>query len=199
MPTTRQPPHTYTHPTTHPGTPLETNLHLHLLEWHATYIPGSQLDAIGGFFSAAGEGVALLPDSGSLLAGGSSSGGADEAAPPAVEELRRVLRGQDLSQLRAYVGMLPPAASSSSGDSGSSESIAAGEAAAAEEAASGGTLAAGVLRCYEPEASELVVLLACRISGKPATGAELLVAVRREDGSTVLELPDGWEEALNSH
>lgn len=155
---------------------------------------------VGGTFTAADG--ALLPDSGSLLAGsstGSSSssggGGTDsggQGGAAAVEELQRVMRGQDTSQLRALVGLAPlggPAAGSGGG-----EGEAAANAAASAAGEEGGTIMG--LRRYEPEAGELVVLLSARISGKPSLGAELLVVARGEDGAVTLQLPDGWEEAL---
>ena len=199
------------------GTPLATNPQLLLQAWSAAYIPGSALGGVGGVFSAAGEGssLSLLPDRGGLLAqeggsnsgSGSSGGSGGQPSPPAahgagaaaagaadagaLDELRRVLRGQDLSQLYGYIGLPPPGAPTSSGG---------GEEQQGQEAPEEGEQerhpAVGGIRAYEPEASELVVLLAARIGSKPATGAELLVAVRQPDGSTALELPDGWEAAL---
>lgn len=185
-----------------PGTLLPNNPQLRLLEWRADYVPGTQLDAMGGIFSAPGGGAALVPDSASLLArsggsdggassssssasGGSSSGSAAAGPDPAVlEELQRTMRGQDLSQLRAYVG-LPPPGSGAAADGGEGDE-------AGEEWGMMG------VRAYEPEAGEVVVLLAARIGGTPAVGAELLAMESADDGSAVtsLHLPDGWEEAL---
>lgn len=186
------------------GAPLPNNPQLVLHEWSAVYIPGPLLGSVGGVFSASGEGpsLSLLPDTTSLLAPEGSSAGssgtgsaqagssaAAEAAgleaaaaadAEALEDLRRVLRGQDLSQLYGYIGLSPPG--SGSGTSSAPEQQ-------QQQQPHG-------VRAYEPDAGELVVLLAARISGKPATGAELLVAVRQPDGSTQLELPDGWEALL---
>ncbi|KAL4440236.1 hypothetical protein ABPG75_003237 [Micractinium tetrahymenae] len=196
------------------GSPLPNNPQLRLLSWTATFIPGSALDSgVGGVFTAADG--ALLPDSGSLLAGsslssgsGSSSGsteGGGQGGAAAVEELQRVMRGQDTSQLRALVGLPPlgsPAAgggsSSSSGEAGTSSGSSSAEAGSASEASAAEAEGGGMmgLRRYEPDAGELVVLLSARVSGKPALGAELLVVARGEDGAVTLQLPDGWEEAL---
>ena len=186
--------------------PLPTNPQLRLLDWRADYVPASQLDAMGGVFSAAGGGAALVPDSASLLAGdggssgrGSSGSGAAMGPDAAVlEELQRVLRGQDLAQLRAYVGLPPPGSPAAAGASSSGGGDAAAAAAAAEayvEVADGGMMG---VRPYQPEAGEVVVLLVARINGTPAVGADVFAVEREDDGSTVtsLQLPDGWEEAL---
>lgn len=167
---------------------------------------------MGGILTAGADGGVVVPDSGSLLAGGSSSASSSSSKTDgksgfeaAVEELQRVMRGQDPSQLRTLVG-LPAAAAATeaaahgAGSSSSSSSLAgdavaeAAEVQAAAEAAAAEMM--GGLRQYEPESGELVVLLSARISGKPALGAELLVVAQREDGSWALELPDGWQEAL---
>jgi hypothetical protein len=186
-----------------PGTPLSTNLQLHLLSWSACYVPGSELDSLGGRFMAR-EG-ALLPDSASVLAGAADGDG--EAQGSALGDLQRTLRGQDLSQLRAYIGVpaqRPPAHGGSEAEPGSAAGSADPSGTAEQPAPADGQPAAAMdddtgmqgVRQYEPEAGELVVLLATRIDGKPATGAELLVVARSEDGCTTLELPDGWEAAL---
>lgn len=183
------------------GSPLPNNPQLVLHEWSAVYIPGTLLGSVGGVFSSAGDGpsLTLLPDNTALLAQDGSSGdtAAAAAADPAaaedaaaLDDLRRVLRGQDLSQLYAYIGLTPPGGEGSSGEGSSGSSTDGG----AEQQQQGEGPAG--LRAYEPEAGELVVLLAARISGLAATGAELLVAVRQPDGSTRLELPDGWEAML---
>lgn len=183
------------------GTPLPNNPQLRLFDWTATFVPGAILDGgMGGVFTAADG--ALLPDSGSLLAdsspGGasSSSGGEGQAAAAAVEDLQRVMRGQDTSQLRALVGLAPlPSAAGGSGSSDGEEAHEGEDVAAASTAEAEDSTMMGV-RQYEPEAGELVVLLSARISGKPALGAELLVVARGEDGAVTLQLPDGWEQAL---
>lgn len=194
------------------GTSLSVNPQLLLQEWSAAYIPGAALGGTGGLFSAAGEGgsLSLLPDSGGLLAQETGvGGGGGQPLPPAaqgadaatagaadaaaLDELRRVLRGQDLSQLYGYIGLPPPGAPS--GSASSEEHQQQGQEEGQEEQQEQHP-AVGGIRAYEPEAGELVVLLAARIGGKPATGAELLVAVRQPDGSIALELPDGWEAAL---
>lgn len=185
----------------HAGTPLPNNPQLRLFDWTATFVPGAILDGgMGGVFTAADG--ALLPDSGSLLAdsspGGasSSSGGKGQAAAAAVEDLQRVMRGQDTSQLRALVGLAPlPSTAGGSGSSDGEEAHEGEDAAAASTAEAEDSTMMGV-RQYEPEAGELVVLLSARISGKPALGAELLVVARGEDGAVTLQLPDGWEQAL---
>lgn len=179
------------------GTPLPNNPQLRLLDWRADYVPGTALHGIGALaYTAASEGAGLVPDSSSLLAnagsagsaggggaGGDASGSGSGPEAAVLEELQRVLRAQDQSQLRSYVGLPSPASVAAAATGGDAE------AAAAEPAMAG-------LRRYEPDAGELVVLLAARISGKPMTGADLLVVARREDGSTVLQLPDGWEAML---
>ena len=193
------------------GSPLPNNPQLVLHEWSAVYIPGTLLGSVGGVFSSAGDGpsLTLLPDNTSLLAqDGSGSGTAAAAAadPAAVDpaaaedaaaldDLRRVLRGQDLSQLYAYIGLTPPGSEASSGEVSSGSSGDADAGVEQQQQQQQGEGPAGV-RAYEPEAGELVVLLAARISGMAATGAELLVAVQQPDGSTRLELPDGWEAML---
>ncbi len=178
------------------GTPLPNNPQLQLLSWTATFIPGSALDSgVGGAFTAADG--ALLPDSGSMLAGsspGGSSGGGADMQGGALEELQRAMRGQDPSQLRALVGLAPLGAPTAGGGDSSDCSSSAGG--GEGEAAGGEGSTINGLRRYEPEAGELVVLLSARISGKPALGAELLVVARGEDGAVTLQLPDGWEEAL---
>lgn len=133
-------------------------------------MPGSQLDNLGGLFTA--QDGTLLPDSSSLLAGGAAG---SASSSDVLAELQRVLRGQDLSQLRGYIGVPPPSAS--------------GDAAAEEMQMTG-------VRRYEPQSGEVVVLLSAKIDGKPAVGAELLVVAGQEDGGVKLELPDGWEELM---
>ena len=137
----------------------------------------------------------LLPDSGSLLTDGGSGASGSNAAD-AVGELQRVLRGQDLSQLRGYVGAPPPARPASGSDDDGSSTTGSNNGAAGEGSEVEEGTAMGGIRRYEPESGELVVLLSCKIGGKPAVGAELLAVAQAQDGKVVLALPDGWEQLL---
>lgn len=152
------------------GTQLINNSNLHLLSWTACFVPGSQLNNLGGLFTA--QDGTLQPDSSILLAGGDAG---SASSSDVLAELQRVLRGQDLSQLRGYIGVPPPSAS--------------GEAASEEMQMTG-------MRRYVPQNNEVVVLLSAKIDGKPAVGAKLLVVAGQEDGGVKLELPDGWEELM---